>query len=304
MKTAFIFLASALCLGIFTPRARADKLDDMIAAMRNGAAAPADKKEIMKTMGVAAQKTFADSIADMYLLEVKFSIIDSENNGGWPYRSFLVEEDPVLRNELTKALEERYKGKPDPILAYALICPAIYADDAALVDRLHEYLKDNDPFLYKLEQAHIDKYWRPYAAAVKKLILAPQLLCKMLPYIASNGVDRELAAVFANPLGLSTAGATWSYRGIGIHHPDAEHIYGFGISRGADPDVLLSHRMPDSIHVFRANRDGTVIKALTFSVATKQVTMINPTEAQAEFDTDWNLWSDEIDDLVAATGVK
>lgn len=304
MKIPSALLASAICFAFCVPQARADQLDDMIAAMRKGTPAPANRKEILKTIGAAAGKAYTDSIVNLYLEEVKASIIDSTNNSGWPYRSFLVEDDPLLREDVAKGLKERYKEKPDPILAYALICPALYEEDAAMVGHLERYLKDNDPYLFKLEQTQIDKYWRPYVAAVMKLIVAPQLLCKMLPYIASNGTDRELPVQFAGPLGLSAPGATWSYRGIGIGDPDPEHIYGFAVSRSSDPDIMVSKRIPGSIHVFRASRDGNVIKALTFDLSTKQVKMIAPAEAQVEFGTIRNFWANEIDDLIASAGAK
>lgn len=305
MKIPPALLASAVCLALCcAPRGRADQLDDMIAAMRNGTPAPANRKEIMKTAGAAAGKAYTDSIVNLYLEEVKASIVDTTDNGGWPYRSFLVEDDTLLREGVAKGLRERYKEKPDPILAYALICPALYEDDAALVGRLESYLKDNDPFLFKLEQAQIAKYWRPYVGAVMKLIVAPQLLCKVLPYIASNGTDRELPPLFAGPLGFSASGATWSYRGIGVQDPDPEHVYGFAMGRGSDPDIMVSKRVPGRIHVFRASRDGKVIKALVFDLSTKQVTMSDPAEAQVEFDVVWNFWANEIDDLTASAGTK
>lgn len=304
MKIPPALLASAVCFAFYAPQARADQLDDMIAAMRKGAPAPANKKEIIKTAAAAFGKAYTDSIVDLYLEEVKFSIVDSTNDGGWPYRSFLVEDDPILREGVTKGLKERYKEKPDPILAYALICPALYEDDAAMVGHLERYLKDNDPYLFKLEQTQIDTFWRPYVAAVMKLIVAPQLLCKVLPYIASNGTDRELSPLFAGPLGFSAPGVTWPYRGIGVQDTDPEHVYGFAIGRGSDPDIMVSKRVPGSIHVFRASRDGKVIKALVFDYSTKQVKMSAPVEAQVEFDTVWNFWAGEIDDLIAFAGAK
>jgi hypothetical protein len=163
MKKTSILLALASGLALCVLLARADQLDDLIADMKKGVTAAPDKQaEILKATGTAASKSYRDSIVNLYLWEVKASIVDPENNGGWPYRSFLVEGDPSVRKSLTKALKDRFEEKPYSLLVYAAICPAIYTGDDKLVDRLQLYLKGHDSFLYKLEQTQIDQYWRPY----------------------------------------------------------------------------------------------------------------------------------------------
>lgn len=168
MKTKKTFLAMAACLAFFAPSIHADRLDDLIAGLRSGAitSVDADKRaEILKSTGKAASDAYNESMVNLYLWEIKASIVDPENHGGWPYRSFLV-YTPDLRSSLTKALKARYEDKPDPILAYARICPAIYAGDDQAVAGLESYLKENDSFLYDHEQADIDKYWRPFIKSV------------------------------------------------------------------------------------------------------------------------------------------
>jgi hypothetical protein len=164
MKKIPIFLALASCLVLCASRARADQLDDLISGMRKGVAVDADKrKEIIHTTGVAAYNSYCDSMANLYLQEVKESIADPDNNGGWPVRSFLTEgADPYVRGRLTKVLKDRFDKKPYSVLAYTLICPAIYTGDGKLVDQAESYLKDHDSFLYKMEQTQVDSYWRPY----------------------------------------------------------------------------------------------------------------------------------------------
>ena len=164
MKKISIFLALASCLALCAPLARADQLDDLISGMRKGVAVDAGKRaEIMHTTNLAAFNSYCDGMATLYLQEVKESIADPDNNGGWPYRSFLTEgADPYLRKSLTKALQDRFDKKPYSVLAYTLICPAIYTGDDKLVDQAQSYLKDHDSFLYKMEQTQIDSYWRPY----------------------------------------------------------------------------------------------------------------------------------------------
>jgi hypothetical protein len=164
MKKTSILLALASCLLLCASRARADQLDDLISSMRKGVAVDADqRKEIIHATSEAAYNSYCESMASLYLQEVKESIADPDHNGGWPYRSFLTEgADPYVRGRLTKTLKDRFDKKPYSVLAYTLICPAIYTGDDKLVDQAQSYLKDHDSFLYKMEQTQIDSYWRPY----------------------------------------------------------------------------------------------------------------------------------------------
>jgi hypothetical protein len=168
MKNTPILFALASCLLLCAPRARADQLDDLISSMKKGVAIDADqRKEIIRTTGEAAFKSYCDGMAMLYLQEIKTAIVDPDHNGGWPVRSFLTEgADPYLRVGLTKALKDRFDKKPYSALAYALICPALYTGDEKLADQAQSYLKDHDSFLYKMEQTQVDSYWRPYIKSV------------------------------------------------------------------------------------------------------------------------------------------
>jgi hypothetical protein len=167
MKKTSILLGLAACLALGVPRSPADQLDDLIAGMRQGATVDAGQKaRMIKTAQATASNSYLESIVNLYLCEVKASIIDPANNSGWPCRSFLLEGNPTLRAHLTKALKERFEEKPDSTLVYAAICPAIYAGDDKLVGRLQSYLKDHDSFLFNFEQGQIDQYWRPYIKGV------------------------------------------------------------------------------------------------------------------------------------------
>jgi hypothetical protein len=164
MKKTSILFALASCLLFGPSPARADQLDDLISSIKKGVAVDAAQRtEVIHTTGDAAFKSYCDGMATLYLQEIKTAIVDPDHNGGWPVRSFLTEgADPYLRVGLTKALHDRFDKKPYSVLAYALICPALYTGDDKLVDQAQTYLKDHDSFLYKMEQTQIDSYWRPY----------------------------------------------------------------------------------------------------------------------------------------------
>jgi hypothetical protein len=171
-KTRFLFL---LAIGLLPaiPPARADHLDDMIGALRVGA--KFDPSQLgtnlltaMSAQSGSSSQAFSDAEANLYLYEIKLSIIDPESEGGWPYRSFLIQSDLNLRKMLTDALTARFAATPDPLLAYASICPALYAKDEKQVASLESYLKDKDPFLYKLEQGQVAQFWRSNIESVLK----------------------------------------------------------------------------------------------------------------------------------------
>ncbi|MGA3006466.1 MAG: hypothetical protein ABSE59_01115 [Opitutaceae bacterium] len=163
MKKTSILLLSVLCLPFCALLSHADPLDDLIDGMRVGVTFnEGQQARILKTTGAAASESYKDGIVSLYLWGIKASIVDPDHNGDWPYRSFLVDGNPSLRKHLNRALKERFEKKPDSILVYAAICPAIFGGDEERVDRLQSYLKEHDAFLFKLEQAQIDQYWRPY----------------------------------------------------------------------------------------------------------------------------------------------
>jgi hypothetical protein len=162
MKKTSAFLALTSCL--FLCASRADQLDDLISSIKKGAPVDAAKRtEAIRMTSDTAFKSYCDGMATLYLQEIKTAIVDPDHNGGWPVRSFLTEgADPYLRVGLAKALQDRFDKKPYPVLAYAMICPALYTANDKLVDEAQSYLKDHDSYLYKMEQAQIDSYWRPY----------------------------------------------------------------------------------------------------------------------------------------------
>lgn len=150
--------------GLVALSLKADPLDELIGAARRGVA-PTDMAQVRATiqsvLGRAGQ-AYDKAVAQLYLSEVKASIIDPENHGGWPYRSFIVMDEGSLSRDLIEELKRAFGENPDPILAYALVCPALYAGDEALVGKAEAYLRTADPYLYKLEQSQVNPYWRPW----------------------------------------------------------------------------------------------------------------------------------------------
>ena len=180
MKKTKTFVAAIILFALPVSIARADKLDDMITTLRSGGTLDPSKlgmnllHEVYDAPG-SSHKAFPEAAANLYIDEIKLSIADPESEGGWPCMSSLV-VDENMRNAVADVLRTRFGIKPDSIVAYALICPALYADDVSKIALYETYLKDNDLFLYKIEQGNAPN-WRNVVAkelSTRKADEAPQ----------------------------------------------------------------------------------------------------------------------------------
>lgn len=122
--------------------------------------------------------------------------------------------------------------------------------------------------------------------------LTPEVMGKILKLIAEKGIDREMIAIVANSLGLSASGQTWASRSITLDEKNGT-FHGFYISRGAEPDLVISLNLLGKVlYVYRVRRDGTATAALILDEQTRQVTMRTPAEAQKSLDVELARWSD------------
>lgn len=94
-----------------------------------------------------------------FLHQMKCSIIDPDGEGDWWKRSELVrmERQQAKTYRELKAIYGKHKT---PIVAFALICPAMYVNDFDLLPELIEKIGEN-----KHLKAHFDKvyasHWKP-----------------------------------------------------------------------------------------------------------------------------------------------
>lgn len=168
MKTTLRLIA-LLCLSANTALVYADPLDDLIADRKSGVTRvdPAKQQATVQTGLSRASSAHASAMANSYLAQVKSSIVDPENHGGWPCRSSLVYQ-PTMRRTLTAILKSRFERQPDAITAYAVICPAIYERNHELMNRAIDYLKKHDLFLHDLAQEQMAAFWLPFISNVLK----------------------------------------------------------------------------------------------------------------------------------------
>jgi hypothetical protein len=120
--------------------------------------------------------------------------------------------------------------------------------------------------------------------------LTPEVLGKLLGLMVDKGLDNDVPPFIANALGLTGSGQTWPGRSLTAIDKEGT-VRGFYVSRGADQDLLISYAPTHKIgRAYRARRDGTVIAAFMFDPDTRQLTMLDPAEAQTSLDAELTIW--------------
>jgi hypothetical protein len=142
----------------------------------------------------------------------------------------------------------------------------------------------------------------PSSAAQAKL--TPELLAKILHYISVAAIDREAPAVVASALGLTAPGIKWADRQVAATHIADAASHSIAISRGTDQDLLLTKLQNGTLLVFRVQRDGALVSALTFDVPQQKLTMRIPAEAQADLTAEYAYWTEAIDEVMADAVAK
>jgi hypothetical protein len=125
-------------------------LDDEIQRLREGKEITISDADFLKARTDRHDK-FLEFAADLYIEQIKWSLISPKKHGGWPVRSFVVEE-PDWIADIYRVLKKKAEQTEDSLIDYALLCPALYLVDEPEVQRLLARLEQKDQFLYK--QAH------------------------------------------------------------------------------------------------------------------------------------------------------
>jgi hypothetical protein len=152
------FLIAAIAVTSSAPTAYSQvSLDDQIQRLREGRKITISDAEFLKARTDPYEK-FLGFAADLYVEQIKWSLISPESQGGWPYRSFVV-ESPEWIDEIYRNLKTKAEQSGDSFVDYALICPALYLVDEAEVQRLLAGLEGKDQFLYKQARKNLH-VWR------------------------------------------------------------------------------------------------------------------------------------------------
>ena len=167
---AFLIAVFSLALLFpLTPSPAAEIADAQLARARKGEPVDEDAMERSFHEWDERHRTFTSL---QYLTQVKWSLIDPENHGGWPYRSETLMEYPRL---LFNVLSKMAKETGDPVVHYALVFPALSLKDDRESRAQIAWLHDHDEFLYKrirdifpLAMNALDRAKEDYAQDKKK----------------------------------------------------------------------------------------------------------------------------------------
>lgn len=135
----------------------ADSLDAEIKRLREGKQLTISDADFLKIRTNTFDK-FLSFAAELYMEQIKWSLISPEKQGGWPYRSFVV-ESPEWVEEIHRKIKQKANETGDALFEYALICPALYLVDEEEVHRILTQLERRDKFLYRQASANL-KTWR------------------------------------------------------------------------------------------------------------------------------------------------
>jgi hypothetical protein len=157
MKTPLIALF-ALILCAFN--GRAETLDEALARFLAGETLTRQEIDgITDMQGFGPLVDGKRNNGSIYLQSVKRSIVDPARHGGWPTRSEHVYEERT-QAKTYRELKAIYEKDKSPVVAYALVCPAMYVNDFALLPELVAKIGEN-----KHLKAHFDKVyttrWKP-----------------------------------------------------------------------------------------------------------------------------------------------
>jgi hypothetical protein len=176
MKTNPVFFSVILLISTCS-LARADLIDDRLAMVRQGAPATlseSERADVIKPDLERVIEKWKTAEVNLYVEKVKASLIDEIHDGGWPFRCSVVESNSENRPLIYQELRRLHGESNDAIIAYSLICPALYMKDTELAAQIRSELKSKDAFLsarveknYDMWKRHIDSILAKETAATK-----------------------------------------------------------------------------------------------------------------------------------------
>jgi hypothetical protein len=121
--------------------------------------------------------------------------------------------------------------------------------------------------------------------------LTPSLLNNLLGLTARKGNELQLPSWATKPLGLP---AGWIGTVVAVPESRVGFYHSFAISKGSDQDIIFTLRAPDSVHLFRTRRDGTLISA---AVVNLDATLREGVDMQNELRAELALWDSKFQNV-------
>ena len=156
----FLISASLLILGLGT--VHSETLDEAVARFQAGEEIEAGILESLIATPITPTSEERDvaNNGSRYLSQIKRSILDPARNGGWPWRSTYVLTDSKTQKKTYSELKAIYEKDKTPLLAYALVCPAMYVDDMEILPELFAKIAENKPLKARFDEVYA-KFWKP-----------------------------------------------------------------------------------------------------------------------------------------------
>ncbi|MFY7817723.1 MAG: hypothetical protein ACOVRB_05090 [Akkermansiaceae bacterium] len=157
MKSFFCFTYLIL---IFATCARGMTIDEAVTLFLKGETI--SEEEADKVSGrhqAAAEANGINNDGSLYLNSVKMSVISPVRHGGWPYRSSLMDNEREQRKTYNE-LKAIYEKNPTPMVAYALVCPAMFVNDFKILPELFKKIGENPYLKTHFDQVYA-KQWKP-----------------------------------------------------------------------------------------------------------------------------------------------
>ena len=155
-----LFISILLLIGPGT--LRSETLDEAVARFLAGEKIDAASLEKITDAPVKPAPEGGDvaNNGSRYLKQVKISILDPVRNGGWPWRSTYVLTDSRTQRQTYSELKAIYMKNKTPLVAYALVCPAMYVDDMEILPELFAKIAENKPLKARFDEVYA-KFWKP-----------------------------------------------------------------------------------------------------------------------------------------------
>ncbi len=153
-----LFLAAVLFVGIGT--ARSESLDEAVNRFLAGEKIDVTNIENLEELSKQAiLKVKTGDHGAQYLNTIKLSIVYSSEDAYSPLNSFLV-TDANSQKKTYLVIKAMYEKNKTPLLAYALVCPALYVDDKEILPELFAKIAENKPLKNHFDWIYV-KIWKP-----------------------------------------------------------------------------------------------------------------------------------------------
>lgn len=155
------FAITTIALLISLGSLHSETLDQAVARYLAGEKISSDEvAKLTNTAGHASEGGGVKNNGSLYLNQVKLFIISPFHEDNVPLRSNLLRE-ARSQQKTYRELKAIYLKNKTPLVAYAMVCPAMYADDMELLPELFAKIAEHKRIKAKFDSSY-KSYWKPH----------------------------------------------------------------------------------------------------------------------------------------------